>query len=120
MYKYIRQFGEFLLVEEETGKPIHYKGEKVLGIAVSIDSETKIFCLHKHGCYDWVKKWFDETRAKYIEHGYKDMADDMRLVRVEHCLLEDLNKILSTSALPVSFLDRLETIENETPNKHNY
>ena len=109
MYKYIKQYGEFYLIDDKTGDYHSYKGEKVIGIAVSIDSETNIFCLHKHGGYDWVKEWVEKTKETYNKNGFSEIADEIRLIRVENCLLEDLNKILDTSALPVSFLEKLET-----------
>jgi hypothetical protein len=112
-YKYIRQFGEFYLVDDQTEKLIRFKGEKVLGLAVTVIPDTQTFYFHKHGNYEMVKQWYDEARNKLSEVGPTgiEMARELRLVRVENCLLEDLNKILSTSGLPVSFLERLEVID---------
>lgn len=110
MYSYIKEHEEFYLVDEQ-GELLSHKGEKVLGIAISVDAETNVFCLHKHGGYDWVKKWFEETCEKYRKAGLSDIAQEMRLIRVENCLLEDLNRILSTSALSVKFIEKLQTID---------
>jgi hypothetical protein len=114
MYHYERRFGEFYLTDDN-GHCVYHKGSKVLGLVVSIDNDDNTFCLHKHGNYDWVQKYFNDSKQKFQtalnnaktsdeKEVYQGLISGLRLYRIENCDLNELNHILNTSALPLKLL----------------
>lgn len=80
MYTYELNCGQYVLCRD--GQPIQRPLDEI-AIAVSVDDESGLVTLHKHGDLATVAVWFERTKDKLMNVGAMGMlmADEMKLVR---------------------------------------
>lgn len=100
------QTNPFVLVDTETRQIVD--SFEVLGLVYDCGGGS--CSLLKHGSYPLVKKWWDSVVEQYTRNNLQDILADMKLLRIEACLLDDLNFVLMRSAIPEKYFERLQVV----------
>lgn len=96
MVTYALNCGQY--VKHRDGQPIQRPLDEV-AMAVSVDEETSLVTLHKHGDPEAVAAWFQRTKAKLVATGAMGlrMAEEMKLIQGRFDLAQ-LNAAINGSA----------------------
>lgn len=100
-YEYKTNCGQYVLHRDD--KPI---GPLLDEVSIAFDSASGT--MHKHGDPQMVSRWLENTRKKFIDSGFPDMADDL-VILTGRFELKDLNAFISTSGYIGRFYQRLQT-----------
>lgn len=115
-------------IDRGDGRWLLYDGDEVIystpndEIAIAFDRESGT--LHKHGTPVVVEAWLVQAKGKFTRAGFKDMADQLQLIRGRSCPLigdpvpgqvylhvDDVNRCISTSGYVLRLLQKLDTID---------
>jgi hypothetical protein len=91
---YIIEDNEYVLMDEFD--KIHWRGPEIAIALEYYPGESMPGLLLKYGPPEGVEKWVTKTRAKFLEHGYNDMANDIIVVKGK-IPIEELTKIVDIS-----------------------
>lgn len=89
-YTYALNCGEYVL-HDPSGKPC---GPLLQEVALALDTDSGV--LHKHGPAAKVEDWVANTKKKFADAGFTEMADQLTVLKGRFTL-DDLNRCLSTT-----------------------
>lgn len=106
-HKYELQYGSYYLYDNSVNPITKERNIKLMCDEVAICFDKESGTLHKHGIPEYVSKWYFESRKKFIDAGFQDMADDLIMIQGAFPV-EELNKCLSTTGYISKFWKKLQ------------
>ena len=82
-------------------------------IAICYSSDIEYDTLHKHGNKKFVRKYYEETRNKFLSINAIDLANEFQYIEIPIKYYEEVNKFIHISATKniTKFLNKLKEEE---------
>jgi hypothetical protein len=102
MFQYMEKDDRYFLVDIETGEVLDEMDE----VAIAFEKGPEMWTLLKHGKRSLVEAWLNGTHTKYMQHGLKDIALDLRMISGKFPV-DELNHCLDTSDYIKKMVEKL-------------